>query len=84
MPKFTLATTKKNELIDITERVRHYVNTADVEDGIALVYTLHTSAAIVVLEHWDPSIVDDFLTNMNKLVPEGVWKHDKVDGNGAA
>ena len=83
MPKFTISSTKKNELVDITAKVTHYVNTADVEDGIALVYTLHTSAAIVVLEHWDPSIVDDFLTCMHKLVPEG-WKHDKVDGNGAA
>ena len=84
MPKFTVKTSRKNELLDITQKVHHIVNTADVEDGIALVYTLHTSAAIVVLENWDPSIIDDFLTIMHKLVPEGGWKHDKVDGNGAA
>jgi secondary thiamine-phosphate synthase enzyme len=84
MPKFSVKTTRKNELVDITAKVTHLVNTADVEDGIALVYTLHTSAAIVVLENWDPSIVEDFFACMNKLVPEGNWKHDAVDGNGAA
>jgi len=84
MPKFTIKSTHKNELIDITQKVHHIVNTAEVEDGICLVYTLHTSAAVVVLEHWDPSIVDDFLTHMATLVPAGKWKHDKVDGNGDA
>ncbi|MCD6576170.1 MAG: YjbQ family protein [Nanoarchaeota archaeon] len=80
--EITLPTSKKYELIDITEKVARFVK--DIKDGICLVYTPHATAGIIINENWDESVQDDFINLLNKLIPEGKWKHDKIDGNGAA
>jgi secondary thiamine-phosphate synthase enzyme len=41
-------------------------------------------AAVVINENDDPQLCDDLLDALDKLVPDGVWRHDRVDGNGAA
>ena len=68
----------------LTEKVRSIVRDSEVKDGICLVYTPHATAGIIINENWDPNIGDDFLKMINKLVPEGIWQHDRVDNNGAA
>lgn len=86
--EFTVKTNKKNQIIDITGEVKEIVNKIckkeNIKDGICLVYTPHATAAITINENWDESVCDDFLTALSNLIPEGKWKHDRVDGNGAA
>lgn len=38
----------------------------------------------MVQENDDPNISEDVLDCLSKLVPAGVWIHDRVDGNGDA
>ena len=58
-----------------------YINSACGElpqTGIMHVFILHTSAGICINENADPTVLMDFETVFNKLVPEGMsyYKHD--------
>jgi secondary thiamine-phosphate synthase enzyme len=35
-------------------------------------------------EHDDPNVGEDILEALAKLIPEGIWRHDRVDNNAAA
>ena len=80
--EFKISTKKKYEMADITEEIEKAVE--GVKEGVVTVYVPHATAAIVINENADPNLCDDFLQALDKLVPEGVWKHDKIDNNGAA
>lgn len=77
-------TSKKCEVIDITQKVAEVVKAANVDDGLCCVFVPHVTAAVVINENDDMQIGLDLLDALDKLVPEGGWRHDKVDSNGAA
>ena len=82
---FTLATSAKAEVVDITREVSAAVGESGVESGLCTVYTPHATAAITVNENDDPNIGTDFLRALSKMVPEhDGWLHDRVDDNAAA
>jgi len=71
-------------MVDLTARVAEIVAGADVDEGLCSVYTPHATAAIVVNENDDPNVCVDVLDLLDRLIPAGVWRHDKVDGNAAS
>ncbi|MEK6808988.1 MAG: secondary thiamine-phosphate synthase enzyme YjbQ [Nanoarchaeota archaeon] len=79
-----LSTTKKQEIIDITGKIREIVSSLNIKEGLCNVYTQHTTTSITVNENYDPNICIDFLAALEKLIPSGKWKHDKVDNNADA
>jgi secondary thiamine-phosphate synthase enzyme len=79
-----IRTTTKREMIDLTARVAEVVARADVAEGLCSVYTPHATAAIVVNENDDPNVCVDVLDALDRLVPAGIWRHDRVDGNAAS
>ena len=74
----------REELIDITKQVKEIVHQAKVNDGVVCLYAQGATAAIMIQENWDDSIRLDVVDCMRKLIPQGVWQHDKQDGNGDA
>jgi len=82
--ELTLRTHQRYELVDLTERVAQIVAGAGVDEGLCSVYVPHATAAIVINENDDPNLCTDLLDALDKLVPHGVWRHDRVDNNGAA
>ena len=38
----------------------------------------------MIQENWDPNIQTDVLSCLRRMVPEGEWMHDRIDGNGDA
>jgi len=80
----TVATSKRLELLDITRQVALVVAASKVRDGLCTVFARHATAAIAINENADPGFRQDLLNLLDKLVPEGVWEHDRVDDNGAA
>ena len=82
--EFHIRTTTKREMIDLTARVADIVVRADVAEGLCSVYTPHATAAIVVNENDDPNVCVDVLEALDRLVPAGIWRHDRVDGNAAS
>ncbi len=62
-------------MIDITERVQKKVRGMGVTDGICIVYVPHTTAGITVNESADPAVAADILEHLEKLVPQGRYRH---------
>ncbi len=77
-------THRKNEVVDVTAQVAEVVRRAGVAEGLCTVFVRHATAAIVINENTDPGFRLDLIAALDKLFPEGVWEHDKVDDNGAA
>jgi len=82
--EFFISTTKKQEIIDITDKVNSIIKKSKAKEGICNVFAAHATAAIVINENYDPNICLDLLDALNKLVPIGIWRHDKIDGNADA
>lgn len=77
----TVSTTAREELIDITNEVNERVRASNVKEGICMLFCMHTSAALIVNENYDPGLKQDLLDKLRELVPEGGHRHDKLDGN---
>lgn len=82
--EFKVHTTKKYEVLDITRQVAAAVDAAQVHEGLCCVFVPHATAAVIINENDDMQIGLDLLDALDKLVPEGKWRHDKIDSNGAA
>lgn len=79
-----IATEKHNGLYDITHAVENIVKDSNIQIGTVSVYVQGATAAIMIQENWDDSVQDDVISLLKKLIPAGVWEHDKQDGNGDA
>lgn len=77
-------THRREELVDITRQVQAVVARSDVADGLVSVYVQGATAAIMIQENWDESVQTDVVDLLRKLIPRGVWLHDRQDGNGDA
>jgi secondary thiamine-phosphate synthase enzyme len=80
----TYRSRQQYETIDLTADVARIVAAAGVDEGLCTVFVPHATAAVVINENDDPNLCADLLDALAKLVPEGVWRHDRVDNNGAA
>lgn len=76
------ATSKHNELVDITSQVADVVSSSAVETGIVNVYVQGATAGIMIQENWDESVQNDVISLFRKLIPAGIWEHDAQDNNG--
>ena len=79
---FTVETRDREELVDITEEVRSFVESSGIHSGIVSLYVQGATAALMIQENWDASVRTDVVHLLQKLIPQGVWLHDRHDGNG--
>jgi secondary thiamine-phosphate synthase enzyme len=83
MGEIGVSTKSRTELVDITSLVQDAVRESGVLDGLCHVYVPHTTAGITINENADPSVRQDILMELNKMVPfEDNYKH--LEGNAAA
>jgi len=75
-----LVTERSSQLIDVTDELHAAVGRAEVENGMALVYSPHTTCAIVINEH-ESGFIDDFNELLAELAPEDgrYYRHDDLD-----
>ena len=82
--KFSVTTTKRVEVIDITEMIRNWVKNEEVTDGILTISSVHTTAGITINEG-EHGLMEDIGTHLSKLVPRGAgYQHDRIDNNAHA
>lgn len=81
--QITVATSKREETIDITPRVKAAITRAKIGDGIVAVSVAHTTAAVFVNENADPDVQKDVLTALERVVPRDA-KYAHAEGNGPA
>jgi secondary thiamine-phosphate synthase enzyme len=80
----TISTDRRNGLYDITNEVEEIIRISNINNGIASVYARGSTAAIMIQENWDQSVQNDVITLLNRIIPSGVWEHDRQDNNGDA
>jgi len=78
---FTVSSSKRFEIIDINDKIKDIVKKSGVKQGICAIYACHATSAIIVNENYDPNICVDLLNCLEKLIPQGKWIHDRIDGN---
>jgi secondary thiamine-phosphate synthase enzyme len=83
MQVFTLRTTTRSEMLDITQQVRVAVRASRVREGVCHVYVPHTTAGVTINEGADPDVRRDVLADLDRLIP---WAGDfaHAEGNSAA
>jgi secondary thiamine-phosphate synthase enzyme len=83
MKEFEVRTQAREELMDITAKVKEAVLSSGVANGICTAYVPHTTAAVTINENADPSVRQDILMTLRKIVPDSLaYKHS--EGNSPA
>lgn len=78
-----IETSFQADLVDITDQVAKIVAASKVQEGLCCIYIPHTTAAVTINENADPSVKEDILTVLNKLIPRaGNYQH--TEGNSDA
>ena len=73
---FTVKTSKRLEIIDITNNVEKIVRKTGIKEGILIVFESHTTAAITINEN-DPDLFEDLLNVYVKIAPiEQRYRHN--------
>jgi secondary thiamine-phosphate synthase enzyme len=74
-----LVTERSSQLVDVTDEVRAAVERADITNGMALVYSPHTTCAVVINEH-ESGFIEDFNELLADLAPEQgrYYRHDDL------
>ena len=83
MERIEIGTGQSTELIDITGKVKEIVKSksGDVDSGICVVFTKHTTSGIIINEN-ETGLKSDILALLNELIPKGKgYLHDRIDDN---
>jgi secondary thiamine-phosphate synthase enzyme len=76
------STPAREVLVDITSEVEKAVAATGIENGLCSVFVQGATAGIMIQENWDDSVQKDVTDLLAKMIPKGVWRHDRQDGNG--
>jgi secondary thiamine-phosphate synthase enzyme len=78
-----ISTRARVEFQDVTGKVRDIVNSSGVQEGMCYIYVPHTTAAVTINEHADPSVVEDIAAQLDLMVPQHS-KYRHTEGNSPA
>ncbi len=79
----SVKTRERTQLVDITAQVSKLVADAKVAQGLCMLYVPHTTAAVTINESADPSVRQDILMILNRIVPwQAEYRH--LEGNSPA
>ncbi|MBS3811938.1 MAG: secondary thiamine-phosphate synthase enzyme YjbQ [Halanaerobiales bacterium] len=74
---------RKNDMVDITDKVVNFINESPVSEGLLVINVLHTTAAVTINENADPDVKKDIYKELSKLIPaHDNYKH--IEGNADA
>lgn len=77
-------TSKRIELLDITDMVASEVRSSGIQDGVCVIRTSHTTTSVVINEN-ESGLVSDILSMVEKLIPSCAgYRHDRIDNNADA
>jgi len=80
---FSVKTSSRVQMVDITAQVAEAIAKEGIADGLAVVFVPHTTAGITINENADPDVTRDIDAEMTKIVPrDDGYRH--VEGNSDA
>jgi secondary thiamine-phosphate synthase enzyme len=81
---FSVKTSKRTQIIDITKEVEEIVRKSKIKNGICLVFLPHATAAIIAEEN-EAGLIADIEKFIREKFPKGVgYLHDRIDDNADA
>ena len=81
--EFSISTSSKEELIDITSQVSEAVKKDGIGEGVCLIHIPHTTAAVTINENADPDVQHDLLLGLDAAFPDrNEFRHS--EGNSSA
>ena len=80
MQAIHVKTSRRTQLLDITNEVQRVVSALGVRVGTCFLYVPHTTAGVLINEHADPDVAFDAESTLDRLVPmAGPYRH--AEGN---
>ena len=77
------STSKKIEVIDITEKVEEVVRKSNVGDGVCIIHAPHATAAVILNEN-ESGLKKDIENFIRETFFNREYEHNKIDDNGAS
>lgn len=81
MKKIEVRTFHRNEMVDITQQVRDVIREIGTQEGVAHLWSFHTTAGLTVNEGADPDVARDITWKLCELVPEQEKHYRHGEGN---
>jgi secondary thiamine-phosphate synthase enzyme len=74
MKTITIATKKKDQVVDITDTIEAHLRDAQTESGVCFVFVSHTTCALTTAD-LDPGTDLDFLDTLRRMLPHISYRH---------
>ncbi len=79
----SLKTACRQQMLNITSLIEQKLRENNLENGICLAFVPHTTAAVTINENADPTVPQDLLDKMERLIPQqDHYRH--MEGNSDA
>ena len=83
LKEITIKTNTQTQILDITTQVQKVVSESGITEGLCCVFVPHTTAGVTINENADPSVKQDIVMELNKVIPfDDNYSH--LEGNSAA
>ena len=81
--RLNVKTRSRIEFQNITRAVQEVVDSSHIESGVCYLFVPHTTAAVILNEQADPSVVEDITEQLEAIAPQhGDYRHS--EGNAPA
>lgn len=72
--KFAVKTNKKDEVIDITDKINDLIRKSGKKNGVIILNLMHTTCALTTAD-LDPGTDEDILEALRKMLPKISYRH---------
>ncbi len=79
-----ISTQKAQQMIKVSDIIREDLRKSGVKEGIAVVFSPHTTAGLTINENADPDVVHDILCGLEKAYPTRTDFYRHAEGNSHA
>jgi len=83
LKEITIQTNTQTQILDITAQVQKVVEESGIMGGLCCVFVPHTTAGVTINENADPSVKQDIVMELNKVIPFND-NYIHLEGNSAA
>ncbi|MGB6370451.1 MAG: secondary thiamine-phosphate synthase enzyme YjbQ [Atribacterota bacterium] len=83
LKEITIKTNTQTQILDITAQVQKVVRESGIIEGLCCVFVPHTTAGVTINENADPSVKQDIVMELNKVIPFND-NYSHLEGNSAA
>jgi len=84
METFNVRSNQAIEFIEITTQVQNLLRQEDRGDGLAYVFIPHTTAGVTINENADPTVTQDIIADLQRLIPSRQPYYAHREGNSAS